>query len=259
MKSNQYMHISTREVVMPKGRTKADIKITDPENFKNIVYSQIDRRMLPDEFAALYEVNTSSNRSNFTIRPYRSYRDEQMSTIIKGGQVVRLQHSETGGFICSDDNDFTGDNLAEVFLWNFKGKSSDIEAMSTQTFFELEIVDAVDSALGRICQYSGNSSNETAKAGGMHFRLRHLNTGRLVVMQEIEHSGQKMLTVGLSEHLGVDISIHSKGLSSKCLLTTNNQEYMQLLEENSIFRLVSTGVDMESGIASNTSVQIQHV
>ena len=85
MKSNQYMHISTREVVMPKGHTKSDIKITDPENFKNIVYSQIDRRMLPDEFAALYEVNTSSNRSNFTIRPYRSYSDEQMSSIIKGG------------------------------------------------------------------------------------------------------------------------------------------------------------------------------
>jgi hypothetical protein len=44
---------------------------------------------------------------------------------------VRFQHSETGGYISSDDNDFTGDNLAEVFLWNFKGNSSDIEAMST--------------------------------------------------------------------------------------------------------------------------------
>jgi len=32
--------------------------------------------MLPDEFAALYEVNTASNRSNFTIRPYRTYEDE---------------------------------------------------------------------------------------------------------------------------------------------------------------------------------------
>jgi len=34
---------------------------------------------------------------------------------------------------------------------------------------------------------------------------------------------------------------------------------MENLEANSMFRLVSTGVDMESGITSNTSVQIQHV
>jgi hypothetical protein len=62
---------------MPKGRNKdEDIQIKDPSSFKNIVYTQIDRRMLPDEFAALYEVNTASNRSNFTIRPYRTYEDE---------------------------------------------------------------------------------------------------------------------------------------------------------------------------------------
>lgn len=131
MKSNQYLHISTREVVMPKGRTKSDIKLSDPASFKNIVYSNIDRRMLPDEFAALYEVNTASNKSNFTIRPFRSYEDELAVNTIKGGQVVRFLHSESGGYISSDDNDFTGDNLAEVFLWNFKGKSTDIESMST--------------------------------------------------------------------------------------------------------------------------------
>jgi hypothetical protein len=41
--------------------------------------------MLPDEFAALYEVNTASNRSNFSIRPYRSFEDEDAVNIIKGG------------------------------------------------------------------------------------------------------------------------------------------------------------------------------
>jgi hypothetical protein len=90
MKSNQYLHISTREVVLPKGRSKADIKLIDPDGFKNIVLSQIDRRMLPDEFAVVYEVNTASNRSNFTIRPYRCYEDEQKLNTIKGGQVVRF-------------------------------------------------------------------------------------------------------------------------------------------------------------------------
>jgi len=66
--------------------------------------------------------------------------------------------------------------------------------------------------------------------------------------------GKKILTLGLSEHLGVDITIQSKGLNSKCLLTCSSPEYMENLEANSIFRLVSTGVDMESGITSNTSV-----
>jgi hypothetical protein len=80
---------------LPKGRSKAEIKISDPDSFKNIVLSQIDRRMLPDEFAVVYEVNTASNRSNFTIRPYRSYEDEQKLNTIKGGQVVRFQHSES--------------------------------------------------------------------------------------------------------------------------------------------------------------------
>ena len=34
---------------------------------------------------------------------------------------------------------------------------------------------------------------------------------------------------------------------------------MENLEFNSIFRMVSTGVDEQSGITPNTSVQIQHV
>lgn len=61
---------------------------------------------------------------------------------------MRFLHSESSGYISSDDNDFTGDDLAEVFLWNFKGKSDDIEALSTQTFFELEIVGEMDSGIG---------------------------------------------------------------------------------------------------------------
>ncbi len=107
--------------------------------------------MLPDEFAALYEVNTSSLRSNFTIRPYRSFEDDLNDQIVKGGQVVRFQHSESAGYICSDDNDFTGDGLAEVFFWNFKGKSTDIEATSMQSYFELEIVSEMDEGLGKTC------------------------------------------------------------------------------------------------------------
>ena len=172
---------------------------------------------------------------------------------------MRFQHSESGGWICSDDIDYTGDNLAEVFLWNYKGKSTDIEANSSQSFFELEIVTEMDSSLGKYTQYSGNSSNETAKSGGMYFRLRHLNTGRLVVMQEIPYEQETLNSVGLSEHLGVSINSTTVRGKVKCMLTCTDDEYMEKLENNSIFRLISTGVDMDSGISAMTSVQIQHV
>lgn len=118
----------------------------------------------------------------------------------------------------------------------------------------------MDSSLGKIAQYSGNSSNETAKSGGMYFRLRHLNTGRLVVMQEIPYDQDTILTsVGLSEHLGVSINSNTVRGKVRCVLTCTDDEYLEKLETNSIFRLISTGVDMDSGISAMTSVQIQHV
>ena len=126
---------------------------------------------------------------------------------------MRLQHSETTGYVCSDDADFDGDGLAEVFLWTFKGKHLDIEAMSSNSLFELEIVvNDIDENIGQYAQYSGIISNPvTALYGGMHFRLRHLNTGRLVVMQQFfpanpELKGTSVKTVGLSEHYPNDIA-----------------------------------------------------
>ena len=172
---------------MPVPRSRDLLNIVNPDMYVPIVAEKIDRRMLPDEFAPLFEVNTSASRSKFTIRLFRPQEDEADTNILNGECIVRLQHSESTGFISSDDNDFTGDNLAEVFLWNYKGKSTDIEANSSQTYFELEIVgDSIDN-LGANAAYSGNTSNESSSHGGMVYRLRHLNTGRLVVMQEIDY------------------------------------------------------------------------
>lgn len=90
-------------------------------------------------FAPLHEVNCSSAKSKFTLYPYRNFENQYDTSTIKGGQVVRLQHSETGAYVSSDDHDFTNDGLAEVFLWNYKGKSGDIESVTTNSLFELEI------------------------------------------------------------------------------------------------------------------------
>lgn len=62
-----------------------------------------------------------------------------MYEFIKGGMIVRLLHSEKGGFLHSDDKDFTNDGMAEVYLWNFKGKKTNLEALSSSSLFEIEL------------------------------------------------------------------------------------------------------------------------
>jgi hypothetical protein len=90
----------------------------------------------------------------------------------------------------------------------------------------------------------------------MNFRLRHLNTGRLVVMKEMIQKDHTILTVGLSEHLGIDIVVNKSGNGSKCNLNCTNMDYLNDLERYSIFRLISTGLARETDIKANTSVQI---
>jgi len=83
----------------------------------------------------------------------------------------------------------------------------------------------MDSSLGKIAQYSGNCSNETAKSGGMYFRLRHLNTGRLVVMQEIPYESEVITSVGLSGHLGVKIDSNLIRGKVRCVLSCTDDEF----------------------------------
>ena len=84
--------------------------------------------------------------------------------------------------------------MAEVFLWTFKGKHFDVEGENTQSYFEIEIAN-IDTKKGRIC--------EESKDDQMLFRIRHLNTGRLIVPVDVEFEGNKMTTLSLNEHLEV--------------------------------------------------------
>lgn len=55
------------------------------------------------------------------------------------------------------------------------------------------------SSQGGITQ--NKSASATKKEEEIHYRLRHLNTGRLVIDQEIQYNGITMRTLGLSPHL----------------------------------------------------------
>ena len=85
------------------------------------------------------EVNLSTVRNKFSIIIYRYFDEDPMDMFIKGGSVIRCLHSEKGGYLHSDDKDFTDDGLAEVYLWNFKGKSTDLESSSSSSLFQIEL------------------------------------------------------------------------------------------------------------------------
>ena len=136
--------------------------------------------------------------------------------------------------------------------------------MSSNSLFELEIVvNDIDENIGQYAQYSGIISNPvTALHGGMHFRLRHLNTGRLVVMQQFlpanpELKGTSVKTVGLSEHYPNDIAQKRRDSGKDKVsmpLSPEQSISVEKMESNSIFRLVSTGVDADNRIRARTSV-----
>ena len=91
--------------------------------------------------------------------------------------------------MCSDDKDFTADGLAEVFLWKYKGKESDVENFNTQSLFEIELAqENMKGMIGRTFEKTYNHM----------FRLRHINTGRLVTVQTITFNDRPMLTLGLA-------------------------------------------------------------
>lgn len=99
VKTDLYIHISQREVIWDENRKT----IQDGTPFLNVVSDKIDKRFPPNMYAPLYEVNCSSAKSKFTLLPFRNFEAQSNTSTIKGGQVIRLQHSETGAYVSSDD------------------------------------------------------------------------------------------------------------------------------------------------------------
>jgi hypothetical protein len=193
--------------------------------------------------------------------------------------------------------------LAEVYLWNFKGKITDLEALSSQSLFELEVASPlikgepevhntpikgpsneqkridVNQRIGRVFSYSQNS-NATKQPNGqpsqgdeVHYRLRHLNTGRLVIDQEIDINGITMRTLGLAPHLVAknlhnlsDKLVESVGIDLKELGNPNNYivekdvdgfpKNYEELDKRSRFRIITTSPSLDTRIKSNSCVQI---
>jgi hypothetical protein len=104
-------------------------------------------------------VNVSNLKSKFQIQIYRYFNEDIDDQFIKGGSVVRLLHSERGGYLHSDDKDFTNDGIIEVYFWNFKGNQNDLEANSSFSLFEVEVAGPLINSQGKKVAEKGNDSD----------------------------------------------------------------------------------------------------
>lgn len=119
-KLSLYMHVTERLLKIEN----LDGPVPDilKEGLDLITPKVIDRREPHSHYSPYFEVNLSNNKTKFQIQIYRYWDEDVDNQFIKGGMLIKLLHSEKGGLLHSDDKDFTNDGLAEVYLWNFKGK-----------------------------------------------------------------------------------------------------------------------------------------
>lgn len=133
------MHLHVTERLLKIEGLDGPVPESLKEGVDRITPKSIDRREPPNHFVPQCEVNLSGIKTKFQIQVYRYFDEDPDNQFIMCGQLVRLLHSERGGYLHSDDKDFTNDGQAEVYLWNFKGKTTDLEATSSSSLFEIEL------------------------------------------------------------------------------------------------------------------------
>lgn len=113
-----------------------------------------------------------------------------------------------GGYLTSDDIDFTQDGLAEVYVW--KNKYIDDEWIQSSDLFEIEVSNNFN--WGRDIQSCENKNYEET-AYPITYRLRHLVTGWLVGCQNVRLiNGDQVKTLGLIKQVNIDEGESGKGL-----------------------------------------------
>ena len=131
-------------------------------------------------------------------------------------------------------------------------------------------------------RYSSQGGITSKGSGGgekdeeIHYRLRHLNTGRLVIDQEVQMNNLTMRTLGLCPHVVLNnLSSYSErlidGIQDEMSRIDNDDSFEVLkeidgkkcdykfIDERSRFRIISTSPSLDDRIKSHSCVQIQHV
>ncbi len=123
-----------------------------------------------DEGSQRYEAHISQFRDClWKIYHYSSYKSEEESMIVRGGDLVRIRHTEHEAYLAADYCMQTEN--PEVYGRLYYGEFSE-ESESMNSIWEVEIDNR--SNKGGNCEILGSKKNYK------HLRLRHLLTGRIL-------------------------------------------------------------------------------
>ena len=168
------------------------------------------RRQNPDEFFKKLEANCSQNFYKWQVVNYRQQKPKDVNKFIYSGDVIRLKHAETGGYLCYDDlSKKKPGNPAYVRI--FKGQDLN-DQKTTNNLFEIE---AHDDLKQETMQNNGMLL-EWRMRGVVSFsqvRFRHLNSGQPLALRMMEVKDKKgtkggkqkkQLVVTLAENMAKD-------------------------------------------------------
>eukprot|EP00359_Climacostomum_virens_P006183 CAMPEP_0204913810 /NCGR_PEP_ID=MMETSP1397-20131031/11670_1 /ASSEMBLY_ACC=CAM_ASM_000891 /TAXON_ID=49980 /ORGANISM="Climacostomum Climacostomum virens, Strain Stock W-24" /LENGTH=436 /DNA_ID=CAMNT_0052085137 /DNA_START=12 /DNA_END=1318 /DNA_ORIENTATION=+ len=177
---------------------------------------------------SLFEVNLSNTQRTWKFVPYSFYRSDT-AFVLKGGDIVRLYHTEKEGYLASEGVDFTEDGLPEVYVRHSK-KEDDQEATCCGDLFIVEIAEkSTVMSRGSPCTWTVGDKDET------EYRLRHLMTGQLLTVAE--HGPNSVLS--LAPHL------HEM-----------EGRQMARIADDTLIKLKPTAVDCDEFLRSSEIVKI---
>jgi hypothetical protein len=110
--------------------------------------------------------------------------EEMQKSFVKGGDLIKLRQTELG--LClTADNYYNGEN-PEAYLYNYNGDYKE-ERETLNSIFTVEIPTSF--YRGVVCQQNEKSS----------FTLRHLITGKVLSVEDIEVEGESFKSLVLKD------------------------------------------------------------
>ena len=89
------------------------------------------------------------------------------------------------------------------------------------------------------------------------FRLRHINTGRLCTVQRIMYNDKKLVTLGLAEHLHLEMNPNPLKSGDNYRIQESTEKIRDL-EESTLFQFISTNAENDARIQNLSCVKVQH-
>ena len=166
---------------------------------------------------------------------------------LHGGDVVRIKHAESGGYLTVDEN--RGDGNYEAYIRNYRG-ADETEQFSTNQMFEIEKSQDLVEESGTPLQWEeeGDTGEQTVSV-----RLRHFNSGRLLQINIAKDKGRmiQVLQLAKGQQQGV-LEKDGEGVSAKKVLKMGGRI------QNYVFKLTNRATVDEMTLTRETVCNIQN-